>query len=251
MNYVTGKVIRELREKKQLTQKQLADELQVSDKTISKWETDRGLPDIGLIGPLARVLGVSVAEILVGEYAVNDNRSANMRKGSFYVCPVCGNVIWSVGQGAYGCCGITLPALEAESMKTDKAEISRKKATGIAEGTGTAEGTTRMAEGAGTAEGTTGTAEGTGIPEGGWAIADVWNQQHELTIEIVENEYYVHMEHPMTKEHYISFIAHVTADRTEIVKLYPEQGIECRFQRTGRGSFYAYCNQHGLYRMNL
>ena len=214
MNYVTGKVIRELREKKQLTQKQLADELQVSDKTISKWETDRGLPDIGLIGPLARVLGVSVAEILVGEYAVNENRSANMRRGSFYVCPVCGNVIWSVGQGAYSCCGITLPALEAEKLETGKLKTEEAKADNR---------------------------KGT----------DLWDQQHELSIETVENEYYVHMEHPMTKEHYISFIAHVTADRTEIVKLYPEQGIECRFQRTGRGSFYAYCNQHGLYRMNL
>lgn len=225
MNYVTGKVIRELREKKQLTQKQLADELQVSDKTISKWETDRGLPDIGLIGPLARVLGVSVAEILVGEYAVNDNRSANMRKGSFYVCPVCGNVIWSVGQGAYSCCGITLPALEAEKLETENIKTEGAKA-----GKGK--------------ETDAGTADES-------IITDLWNQQHELSIEIVENEYYVHMEHPMTKEHYISFIAHVTADRAEIVKLYPEQGIECRFQRTGRGSFYAYCNQHGLYQVNL
>lgn len=90
MSYVTGKIIKELREKKKLTQKQLADILQVSDKTISKWETDRGLPDIGLISHLSEALGISVAELLMGEFMENNNRSGNMKKILFYVCPVCG-----------------------------------------------------------------------------------------------------------------------------------------------------------------
>lgn len=198
MSYISGKVIKELREKKQLTQKQLADILQVSDKTISKWETERGLPDISLISSLAAALSVSVAEILVGEYAVNDNRSANMRKGHFYVCPVCGNVIWATGQAAYSCCGIQLPELEAEEQAAAGQDV-----------------------------------------------------RHFLQVEIIEHEYYVHMNHPMTKEHYISFIAYVTADRAEIVKLYPEQGIECRFTRRGHGAVYAYCNRHGLFHISL
>ena len=49
MGYVTGKMIKELRERKHLTQRQLAEMCQISDKTVSKWETARGLPDIGLI----------------------------------------------------------------------------------------------------------------------------------------------------------------------------------------------------------
>jgi len=114
MSYVTGKIIKELREKKKLTQKQLGDILQVSDKTISKWETDRGLPDIGLISHLAEALGVSVAELLMGEYTENGNISGNMKKIVFYVCPICGNVIQAIGRGSYSCCGIMLPTAEIE-----------------------------------------------------------------------------------------------------------------------------------------
>ena len=76
-SYVTGPVIKALREKKNYTQKQLADRLAVSDKTISKWETGRGLPDLSLLEPLASALGVSVAELLSGEQITNQNRSAH------------------------------------------------------------------------------------------------------------------------------------------------------------------------------
>ena len=48
MQYITAETIRTLREQKALTQKQLAQRLNVSDKTISKWETGRGLPDISI-----------------------------------------------------------------------------------------------------------------------------------------------------------------------------------------------------------
>ena len=113
-HYVTGAAIRALREKKGCTQKQLADQLSVSDKTVSKWETGRGLPDITLLEPLARALSVSVAGLLSGDCAVNRNRSGNMQRGHFYVCPVCGNFLFALGEGAYSCCGITLPPLEAE-----------------------------------------------------------------------------------------------------------------------------------------
>jgi len=112
--YVTGATIRTLREKKGYTQKQLAELLCVSDKAISKWETQRGLPDISLLESLAKALGTSVAELLSGEFAENRNRSSNLLRGCFYVCPVCGNVITSSGEGAFSCCGIMLPSLEAE-----------------------------------------------------------------------------------------------------------------------------------------
>lgn len=79
MSYVTGSTIRALREKKSYTQKELAEKLGVSDKTGSKWETEKGLPDIGIISELASCLGVSLAELFTGELAENKNRSGNMR----------------------------------------------------------------------------------------------------------------------------------------------------------------------------
>lgn len=113
-NYVTAGTIRSLREKKGYTQKQLAQMLLVSDKAVSKWESGRGLPDISLIEPLAKTLGVSLAELLSGACVQNANRHGNMLKSKFYVCPVCGNALFSAGEGSFSCCGVLLPPLEAE-----------------------------------------------------------------------------------------------------------------------------------------
>ncbi len=101
MGYITGKIIKELREKQQLTQKELADRINVSDKTISKWETEKGLPDISVIEDLAKALGTSITELLTGDLRKNENISGNMRKMHFYVCPICGNIITSVVQGVF------------------------------------------------------------------------------------------------------------------------------------------------------
>ena len=113
-NYVTGTAIRTLREKQHLTQAQLAEQINVSDKTVSKWETGRGFPDISLLEPLAAALRVSVPELLSGEQVINVNRAANMRRSRLYVCPVCGNVLHAAGSAMISCCGVTLPPLEAE-----------------------------------------------------------------------------------------------------------------------------------------
>lgn len=113
--YVTGMMIKRLREDKNMTQQQLAEKMNVSDKAISKWETGRGYPDISLVEPLADALGVSVIELFSGENVVNTNKSFNMLRLKFYVCPICGNVIYSTGEAVISCCGIVLPALEAES----------------------------------------------------------------------------------------------------------------------------------------
>ena len=112
--YVTGAVIKKLREEKGITQSQLADIIGVSSKAVSKWETSKGLPDISLIESLGKALGVSVAELLSGETVTNRNTSANIMFSKFYVCPVCGNVMHSTGAAVMSCCGITLPQLEAE-----------------------------------------------------------------------------------------------------------------------------------------
>ncbi len=112
--YVTGAMIKRLREERKITQNQLAEILNVSDKAVSKWENGRGYPDITLLEGLAAALGVSVIELFAGEDVVNTNRSFNLLKTKFYVCPICGNVVLSTGEAVVSCCGITLPELEAD-----------------------------------------------------------------------------------------------------------------------------------------
>jgi DNA-binding XRE family transcriptional regulator/desulfoferrodoxin (superoxide reductase-like protein) len=113
--YVTGAMIRRLREERKMTQLQLAERLHVSDKAISKWETGRGYPDISLIEPLSAALGVSVPELLSGANVVNANKAANMLRMKLCVCPLCGNVIALTGEAVVSCCGLVLPPLEAEA----------------------------------------------------------------------------------------------------------------------------------------
>ena len=112
--YGTGTTIKHLREERHLTQAELGEKIGVSSKTISKWETARGLPDISLLQPLAQSLGISVIELMNGEHITNRNVSANLLRGKFYVCPFCGNVIQTTGNAVVSCCGVTLPTLEAE-----------------------------------------------------------------------------------------------------------------------------------------
>ena len=187
--YVTGEVIRRLREKKKMTQEDLAGKLYVSGKAVSKWETGQGFPDISLLEPLAKALDISVIELLSGEDVQNRNRTFNMMRGKFYVCPVCGNVIRSTGEALISCCGITLPPVDPE-------------------------------------------------PE---------DEEHRIHVEIVEDEYYVTVDHPMTKDHYISFLAAVTDIGIQFVKLYPEGNAEARFKINRVRKLYAFCNRHGLF----
>lgn len=186
--YITGATIRALREKKGITQMQLADILGVSSKAVSKWETAKGLPDISLIEPLANALGVSVIELMSGNTVINKNTSSNILRSRFYVCPLCGNTVRSTGDTVISCCGIALPPLEAEEN----------------------------------------------------------DEEHSITIEKVEDEHFITVNHDMTKDHYISFIAYLTTDRVQFVKFYPEGNADTRLQLRGRGYLYIYCNRHGL-----
>ena len=191
--YVTGAVIKELREKNHMTQAALAEKLCVSDKTISKWETAKGYPDISLLEPIARVFGVSITELISGNAVQNGNVSANMLRSKFYVCPVCGNILHSMGEAVIHCHGVLLTPCQAE--ETD--------------------------------------------------------ENHKIFMEKVEDEYYVRIEHDMTKEHYISFIASVSSDRIQMVKLYPEGNAEARFQINGVKQILFYCNRDGLFFLNV
>ena len=82
---------------------------------MSKWETAKGLPDISLLQPLAQALGISVIELMNGEHITNKNVSGNLLRCKFYVCPICGNILHCTGRAVLSCCGVTLPALEAEA----------------------------------------------------------------------------------------------------------------------------------------
>ena len=120
-NYVTAATIKQLREAKGLTQAELADRIGVSSKAVSKWETAKGLPDITLLEPLAGALEVSVMELMSGRTISNRNVSCNMLRSKIYVCPICGNIIHSAGESVISCCGILLPALEAEEIDENHA----------------------------------------------------------------------------------------------------------------------------------
>lgn len=147
--YITGAVIKELREKHHFTQAELAAKLNVSDKAVSKWETGKGYPDISLLEPIANVFGVSISELISGNAVSNKNISSNMLRSNFYVCPVCGNVVHSVGEAVIYCHGILLMPCETEES----------------------------------------------------------DEKHMIVVERVEDEYFVRIEHDMTKQHNISSIA--------------------------------------------
>ena len=191
--YVTGAVIRKLREKNNMTQAELAVRLNVSDKTISKWETAKGYPDISLLEPIAKVFGISITELISGNAVSNVNVSANMLRSRFYVCPVCGNVIHTMGEAVINCHGVLLTPAQAE--ETD--------------------------------------------------------EQHKIFIEKVEDEYYVRIEHDMTKKHYISFVAALSSDKIQMIKLYPEGNPEARFKINGVKKIFFYCNKDGLFSIDV
>lgn len=124
--YVTGLMIKELREKKKMTQKELAEKLSVSDKTVSKWERGQGYPDITLLEPIAKSFSISIAELISGVAVNNTNKAANMMKSKFYDCPVCGNVIHSIGDVDIHCHGIKLePELAEEADENHKIQIEK------------------------------------------------------------------------------------------------------------------------------
>lgn len=187
-----GNLILQLRKEKNMTQKQVADLLNISDKTISKWERGLGCPDVSLLSELSKIFDINIEKILLGDLEPNDMDGGNMKRIKFYVCPNCGNIITSTGEGEMSCCGRKLKAL----------------------------------------------------------TPSIIDDNHEISVEEVENDYYVTINHEMSKEHYISFVAYVTYDRVLLIKLYPEQSPTVRFPRLcgkfERGKFYIYCNQHGL-----
>lgn len=192
-SYVTGTMIKELREKKKMTQAMLGEQLGVTDKTISKWETGKGYPDISLLEPLAKAFQISLTELVVGNTVSNANVSANMLRTKFYICPICGNVIHAVGEAVIQCHGITLAPAEAENT----------------------------------------------------------DEEHTVSVERIEGDYFIEIKHDMTKQHYISFVAAVSSDGMQMIKLYPEGDPQVRVNCRGVSKIYYYCNKHGLFSFTI
>jgi DNA-binding XRE family transcriptional regulator/desulfoferrodoxin (superoxide reductase-like protein) len=184
-----GNLIRSLRLEQKITQKQLADKMNISDKTVSKWERGLGLPDISLISELSKLLGVDLQSLLDGEVAPNDFVNGNMRNTKYFVCPKCHNITLCTGTAEVSCCGKKLVAL-----KLQKAE-----------------------------------------------------EQEKLNVEIVENEWFISSDHPMTKTHYISFVAFVTGERIQLIKQYPEWNLNVRVLKRSHEMLIWYCTEHGLF----
>lgn len=110
-----GQLFRRLRKEKGLTQKQIADKLGVVPKTISKWETGRGFPDVSALSQLSTILGVSEKSLLSGYLSKNQVETGNMRRTQFYVCPHCGSTLQGIGGYEVNCCGKLLFPLQEQA----------------------------------------------------------------------------------------------------------------------------------------
>ena len=185
----SGKLLSSLRKAKNLTQKEVADRLGVVPKTVSKWETGHGFPDVSTLSSYADILGVSERVLLSGELDKNSEEAGNMKRTKFYMCPSCGSLMQGIGMGEAVCCGKPLSPLSASPA----------------------------------------------------------DEAHAIKISEVEDDYYITLDHEMTKEHYVSFIAYVRFDRVLTVKLYPEQDAAVRIPKMYGGKIYYYCTRHGLF----
>lgn len=187
-NDKVGNIIKQIRLEKNMTQKQLADKMNISDKTISKWERGLGCPDLSLLSELSELLEVDIKKLLEGNLIQNDFVGGNMKNSKYYVCPTCGNISLCTGNAQVSCCGRVLKKQELKKAKDEE----------------------------------------------------------KLSVELIENEWFVSSEHPMTKDNYISFIAFATGDKVQIVKQYPEWNLQVRIPKKGRGMLIWYSTNKGL-----
>lgn len=188
-NEKIGRAIKMLRTERNLTQKQLADQLGISDKAVSKWERGLGAPEISLICELSDLLGVNIETLLSGHVPRGTFTGGNMKKLKYYICPNCQNITVCTGEAEVSCCGRKL-----EAQTPVKAADDQK-----------------------------------------------------LKVETAEDDWYITSDHPMTKEHYISFVSFAAGDRVQMIKQYPEWNLDLRIQKRGHGMLVWYCVQHGLF----
>ncbi len=112
----TGELLSRLRKERGLTQREVAEHLQISDRTVSKWERGAGLPDISLLQEISRIYGVEIEAVLKGNLEEKGVETGNMKRMTFVRCSHCGNIFWSTGGGEISCCGRKLEAMKAQQM---------------------------------------------------------------------------------------------------------------------------------------
>lgn len=188
-----GELICTLRKEKGLTQVQLAERLNVSDKAVSKWERGLGCPDVSLLARLSQVFAVDLEKLLAGELDPNSQAAGNLKNLHFYVCPTCGNLVTALVDTPVSCCGKKLTALTAQKA----------------------------------------------------------GPEEKLSVEIIENDYFVSSDHEMSKDHYISFVAFLTGDTVLLRKQYPEWNLQTRLPVFAHGRLLWYCTRHGLFYQNV
>ena len=187
-----GALIARLRGELNMTQKELAARIGVSDKAVSKWECGQGCPDISLLSTLSSVFKVNIEQLLTGELTDNAFTGGNMKKTRYFVCQNCGSLTLAAGNQEVSCCGKKLTELTPE--KADEA--------------------------------------------------------HALNISLIDGQWFAESPHPMTKEHYVSFIAFACGERIEVVKQYPEWNLQTYLSHR-HGMVLWYCTVHGLFYMNI
>ena len=188
-----GELICTLRKEKGLTQVQLAERLNVSDKAVSKWERGLGCPDVSLLARLSQVFAVDLEKLLAGELDPNSQAAGNLKNLHFYVCPTCGNLVTALVDTPVSCCGKKLTALTAQKA----------------------------------------------------------GPEEKLSVEIIENDYFISSDYEMSKDHYISFVAFLTGDTVLLRKQYPEWNLQTRLPVFAHGRLLWYCTRHGLFYQNV
>lgn len=114
-----GSLLNSLRRERALTQRELAERLHVSDKTVSKWERGAGCPDITMLRLISTLFGVDVENLLLGDLQGREKDGGNMKRVKFYVCPHCGNTLTATGGDEISCCGRKLAPLKAKEPDGD------------------------------------------------------------------------------------------------------------------------------------
>lgn len=189
-----GQLILQLRTEKGLTQRQVAEKLNISNKTVSKWECGLGCPDVTLWDELSTVLGADILRLLQGELKPNRPDVGKINEVRFYVCPICGNILISTGDATISCCGRKLHPLKPAPCSLE----------------------------------------------------------HRVKVEEMDINHVLTVEHDMTKDHYIAFVAYVHIDNMLLYRLYAEQTpvLHLPIMRSG-GILYLYCVKHGLQKCSL
>ncbi len=184
-----GALIRMLRGRLGMTQLELAERLNVSDKAVSKWECGRGVPDLATLPLLAESLKVDVKALMSGNLGERSVRSGDMKKTIFHICPICGNLLFSTDDADISCCGIKLDPIEA--VKPTEAD--------------------------------------------------------DILVEKSDGDWFITSDHPMLREHYISFVAFLNDNTVIVKKLYPEWDMQVRLPFFAHGKLLWYCTEHGLF----